>query len=793
MGLLANSNAIETGGYNIQRSLRFRSSASAYLSRTPAIAGNQKKFTWSGWVKRGTLGSGGTLFSAYGGTVDRDVYLAFGSSSGTGTIDTVNFFSPPVAGNFNVYSNAVYRDCSAFYNIVLSVDTTQATASNRVRLYVNGAEISYSGSSSYPTASQTLAINDTQRHTIGENGSLSSWGYFDGYLAEVNFIDGQALTPSSFGATDPVTGAWQPKKYTGTYGTNGFYLPFTDNTSATTLAYDKSGNGNNWTPNNISTTAGATYDSMTDVPTLTSATAANFAVAPPTAISGNSNVSISDGNLKITLGNTNQWRAAIASSISMSSVKFYWEATVLATVSGGTQIGIVNDDFFGYTGDFIISNAAYGCGYGSDGNIAKAGSVITSGATYTTNDVIGVAFDATNGSIQFYKNGTAQGTSVSINMAKSYVATVGGAQLNACSVAFNFGQRPFAYTPPTGFKALNTFNLPDPTIKKGNKYMDATLYTGNGGSLTVTNSGFQPDLIWAKSRSLANWHGLWDSVRGSNNLLYTNATDAENDADNLNITVNATGWSMNGVNSSFNANGSTQVGWQWKAGGTAVTNTAGSITSRVSAGATQGFSVVTYTSPNNVADQTVGHGLGVAPAMIIVKNRVSAYNWDIYHKSLGYNASLIFTTAATRSGAFGATINSSVFTTKNTYTHNGTDTYVAYCFAEIPGFSKFGSYTGNGSADGPFVFTNFQPRYILIKRTDTTGNWYVWDTARNTYNVVSAELYPNLSNAEATNADLDANANGFKIRNTTADFNANGGTYIYAAFATSPFKFSNGR
>ena len=223
--------------YQVARSLRFRSSSSAYLSRTPTSAGNRQKWTWSGWVKRGTLGSsaGSILFSAYNGAVNQDLYICFGSPTGTGTTtDSFNFFSPPAGTNVSVYSNSVYRDPSAWYHCIVAIDTTQATpASNRVRMYVNGSEISYNASSTYPSLYQNLQINSTQIHYIGQSAA----GYFDGYMAEVNFIDGQALTPSSFGTTDSVTGAWIPTKYTGTYGTNGFYLPFTNNATVTNGGY----------------------------------------------------------------------------------------------------------------------------------------------------------------------------------------------------------------------------------------------------------------------------------------------------------------------------------------------------------------------------------------------------------------------------------------------------------------------------------------------------------------------------------------------------------------------------
>jgi hypothetical protein len=358
----------------------------------------------------------------------------------------------------------------------------------------------------------------------------------------------------------------------------------------------------------------------------------------------------------------------------------------------------------------------------------------------------------------------------------------------------NFGQTAFAYTPPTGYKALNTANLPEPTIKKGDKYFDTKLYTGTGGSQSLSGLGFQPDLVWIKARSTASSHGLYDAVRGVGKVLLSNSTSAEQNYGSYGVTsFNSAGFSVNdlpgyGVNDS----GQTYAAWCWDANGAGSSNTAGTITSTVSANATAGFSIVTYTSPNSASDQTVGHGLGVKPSFIIVKNRDLTYNWDIYHASLGYNASLIFTTASTRSGAFGAEPTSTVFTTKTNYTHNSTNTYVAYCFSEVAGYSKFGSYTGNGSSDGPFVFCGFRPRWILLKST-SSGSWELYDTARDTYNQSEKTLEPNSSAVEGSGYPIDVLSNGFKVRTSNSQINYSSYSYIFAAFSETAFKYSNAR
>jgi hypothetical protein len=361
------------------------------------------------------------------------------------------------------------------------------------------------------------------------------------------------------------------------------------------------------------------------------------------------------------------------------------------------------------------------------------------------------------------------------------------------TVVCNFGQRPFSYTPPTGFVALKTFNLPNSTIVAGNKQMDATLYTGTGAALSVTNAGsFQPDLVWVKGRSGATDHALYDSVRGVQNQLESNNTTAE--------TAEATGLTAFGSNgftvgalAQMNTSAATYVGWQWKANGTAVTNTAGTVSAQLSANPTAGFSVATFTAPAS-GQFTIGHGLGVAPAFVTVKNLVASNSWWTYHSALGLNnvdyVVLDRTDAeasfSTMWGSSGMTSSTCGFTVGGAV--NASVSHVAYIWTPIAGYSAFGSYTGNGSTDGPFVYTGFRPRFIMVKRTDSTGTWEMYDTSRDTYNVMSADLAANLADAEVSIARFDSVSNGFKLRNTGAAVNASGGTYIYIAFAENPFK-----
>ena len=380
------------------------------------------------------------------------------------------------------------------------------------------------------------------------------------------------------------------------------------------------------------------------------------------------------------------------------------------------------------------------------------------------------------------------------------------AQYSTVSSATTFGQRPFAYTPPTGFVALNTFNLPTPTIgatasSQANEYFDVTTYTGNGTAGRVitmsnmTNVGF----AWVKIRSGADDHRLANTVTGGNKHLKSNATDAESTSTNMIQAFSSNTFTI-GSDTGVNANSSTYVGWVWANDGTSgSTNTAGSITSTVSANTTAGFSIVTYTGTG--ANATVGHGLGVAPSMVIVKARSTTGNWCIWHTKLTSGAyALFFNTDAQDNYP---TIWNSTIPTSTVFsigTASGTNvngqTQVAYCFAQIAGYSAFGSYTGNGSTDGPFVYTGFRPRFVLVKESSAAGNnWVIYDTARDAYNECSKILYPNASNAEfdGSTVNLDILSNGFKPRDNWGGNNNSGNTYIYMAFAENPFKYANAR
>jgi hypothetical protein len=533
---------------------------------------------------------------------------------------------------------------------------------------------------------------------------------------------------------------------------------------------------------------------MTDVPTLTSATTANFCVLNP--LDKGTNMTVLSANLQTT-SSAAAWTTAVA-TIGITSGKWYWE---YAPTSGSDIVcGIVTSQA---TRNNHVGSDSYGWAYYSGGDKVANNSFTAYGASYTSSDTIGVAFDADNGTLTFYKNNTSQGTAFTGLTGSTYFPANSHYQ---GATWINFGQRPFTYTPPTGFVRLNTFNLTTPTIgataaTTANKYFNAVTYTGAGAG-TVITTGFYPDFAWMKNRTAAFSNFVQDSVRGGSLYLLTDTTDADATI-SPSSTFSSTGITINGLSSYASNSSYNYVLWAWNANsGSTVTNTAGSITSTVSANTTAGFSVVTYTGTG--ANATVGHGLGVAPSMVIARGRsagTAGFNWRVYHGSLAATAYLeINTTSAQQTDAtvWNSTApTSSVFSLGTSGNVNGsTQTYVAYCFAQIAGYSAFGSYTGNGSSDGTFVYTGFRPRYIMIKNANVAGNnWWLLDTARSTYNVQDAKLDADTSNAEnnTTAVSMDFLSNGFKPRTTNGGANGNGNTMIFMAFAENPFKYANAR
>jgi hypothetical protein len=468
-------------GYQIPYSLRFRAANSAYLSRTSgATPTDQKRVTYSAWIKAAPSLSSSNQVAIVSFGSGNSGLIAWNISSYGGRL----FIRSD--GSNDIQYSGVFRDPSAWGNLVVSVDTTQATASDRVKVYWNGVAMTYQ-SGTYPTQNSNSNLNmaSTGCRLMSDQANGT---YLDGYLAETHMIDGQALTPSSFGQTD-ATGVWVPKKYAGTYGSQGYYLKFDNATSTTTIGNDSSGNANNWTTSGISVTSGVTFDQMTDSPTL------NYAVMNPLDLSGTA-ATFQWANMQVTRSGASFAQAYC--SIQMSSGKWYCEMTAgadVANLSLGLITGTANAAANRYLGQ-----DSFTYGYDPDGRKVNNASYSLYGNSWTAGDIIGIILDADNGKLYFSKNGTVQNSGDPVAGTNAAFTGLTGpyrfvaAFENGGICDFNFGQRSFSYTPPSGFKALNTQNITSTAVSTsgsftGNAAADGPFIWANGNPATLTING----------------------------------------------------------------------------------------------------------------------------------------------------------------------------------------------------------------------------------------------------------------------------------------------------------------
>ena len=813
------------GGIQIEKSLRFNSGDTAYLERTPSSASNRKTFTWSSWIKLSSADNV-SIFSV-GTSVTNRTFINTNSSR----IHVFNEVGDSI--NLNLLTTALLRDFTSWYHLVVAVDSTQATASNRVKIYLNNTQLTDFDTETYFSQNSDTFVSNNQVHRIG-NTTWANSNLFNGYMTEINFIDGNAYDPSYFGFTDAQTGQWRPKKYGGTYGTTGFHLDFSDNSSTAALGIDKSGNGNNFTSNNFSVTAGVTNDSFEDTPTN------NFPTMNPLN-RGVDNPTCTDGNLYFG-GSTDH--VVVATFAIPSSGKWYWEYT--KTTGTLLASGIIGDPEKTYLGtSTYLGGQANGYSVYANNGKAYANTV---NATYMaippTSTTIMIAFDADNRRLYFgadgnWGDGSGNTNQTFANAAIAHTVTAGitylpAGSFNSGSAFANFGQRAFSYTPPTGYRALNSKNIATPSasaIIKPQRHFETLLWDGNSTQdRNITGLEFKPDFVWIKSRSHATYGGglsyhhlIWDVLRG----VGSNTIGASSRKE---LTVNENYEQGRGANytdyyghvSSFNKDGfqldfvtgqppfyvnqtsRTYVAWCWKAGGgsntfnvdgtgyataSAAGITDGSIAlTGASVNREAGFSMVTYAGTGSAG--TVGHGLGKKPTFWLMKNTSDTSDWFVYYTftdgSLDYMY-LNTTAAKTNSGADDPTT-TTVGATSALSTSG--DTWIVYAWTDIPGYSKFGVYTGNGSADGPFIHLGFRPAWFLQKKTSGTGNWYLFDNKRSGFNVDNDMLVPNLTDAEYdgdTYPRLDFLSNGIKWRDAGSSVhNAANATYVYMAFAERP-------
>ena len=772
------------GDAKIQRSLRFDDGDSAYLSRTPSSAGDRRTFTISIWAKRGNTGSG-AMFGSWISDSDR---ATFRFSS-----DYIEFQDS--GSSASVKTNAVFRDVANWYHVVAAIDTTQGTQSNRGKIYVNGVQQSLS-SNNFTQNVQT-SVNNNSVQVFGTRWISGPNSNFDGYLAEINLIDGQQLDASYFGFTDSQTGIWMPKRYEGTYGTNGVRLDFSDNSSASTLAIDKSPNGNDFASTNV-----AVSDSVIDTPSN------NFCTL--NSVNKDSNTTLSEGNLKAAGSSSTAYSNHTHGTIAKSSGKWYYEVEYTSNAGGHNSnlpaIGWVRTSLDPSDNPTVSGGLCYRPANADyidlDGNDTSDDKPQTS-----TGNVIQVAIDLDAGKIWFGNGGTYFESGNPSTGANANLTFTGGAEeltpfvrSLSSTFNFNFGQRAFSYTPPTGFNKLSSSDsIPtSPSITKPQRHFDTILYTGDGqNNRKITGLEFKPGLVWLKQRAQSGGgeidgnHGWYDSVRGVTKRLKSNSSGAE---DTFAIGSFDDGGFTFATETYYNDNNDTFVGWFWKAGDATVTNNDGSITSSVSANTEAGFSIVTWTGTGS--DGTIGHGLGKVPSLYIVKRRNSSKDWYVQIGNItGFDLGRFLKLNAINginfaSDVFAASADTStVLNTKGDTATNGSgDTYIAYCWTSIPGYSKFGSYKGNGNADGSYVELGFRPAWLMIKNTATGTWWFIYDVKRETYNPMYNIFGSNVADAEYyDNAyKIDILSNGFKARGTQPEINKDGDTIIYMAFAEQP-------
>jgi len=656
---------------------------------------------------------------------------------------------------------------------------------------------------------------------IKRTDAVDNWIIMDNTRDPYNPADKWLYPSGNFeeydGATrelDFLANGFQPKAATTEFNASGstyIYAAFAD-TREYAYWYDQSGNNNDWTSEGGLTESDVMLDSPTN----------NFCTLNPLDEGGSNTVS--EGNLQYIKSGSNF--GPMRGTLGVTTGKWYFEA-MRNSDTDICQVGVSNNYDISQNGgdNTMASTGGIGAAWDSRGYYYRTGGSDSGKNTFATNEIVSVAFDADTGKIWWRKsggswqdsgnpetganpsftasgyselmpfvNGEAGGGLVANFGADSSFAGTKTPQSN--SDANDIGD--FFYPVPSGFKALCSANLEAPTVVPS-EHFNTVLYTGTGTTQSVAGVGFQPDFTWLKSRSAAGSNNVFDVVRGAPYRLYTNGTGAE-DSPNQLTSFDSDGFTL----ASGNNNGATYVGWNWKAGGSASSNSNGTITSQVSANVDAGFSVVSYTG-NGSAGATIGHGLGgVIPELVINKRRTSASEWWIvYHSSVctgDDNWLALNTTGALRSGGESMyDVSGFTSTTFGVNAGSGVNvsgaTQIAYCFHSVESYSKVGSYVGNGNANGPMVNCGFFPNFVMIKRTDSGSHWEIHDIAREPNNVKTKLLNADQSNAEDNNANssVDFISNGFKLRTSHAERNASGGTYIYAAFAESPFKNSNAR
>ena len=801
-----------TDNGTIAKSCIFNRADTAKLDRTPSSAGSRRIFTLSAWLKFGNTSTGGSgtgnFFFNSAISTNEQIYIGLDNNSNL-NISTNNSSG---AAKMGVTTNRTLEDTSKFYHIVVAFDTTQGTDSNKIKVYIDGTQetsfssTNYSGGDNYD-----LPINvDSANLRLGLLGPNSNY-YFDGYMAEVNFIDGTAYGPDTFGITDTSTGRWIPKSLGSiTYGTNGVRLTFA-NSAGQTIGDDTSGNGNDLTVTSL-----VASDIVTDSPTNNIAVMRNYDPAHTQTIT--------NGNLQTATTGTNAGHPVI-STLAPSSGKWYAEVRNSGTTGGNTYaLGLyILEDMTFWDGSANLYPG--GRRDNADGNgaalwlisggtnylvtSADGSYILNSNPSYTlgAGDVIGIAADRDNDLVTFYgNNGSAIGSATippgricftaMSNIALTYDwnfgqnGTFNGNETAGGETDAN-GEGDFYHSVPTGFKMLKQDNL---------SATDQNIEDGPTPPI--------PDLVWVKNRTdgTADEHQLYDSTRGVTKDINLDTAAETTTNDGLQKFV-AGGFEIED-DVSVNTADENYISWNWVGGGgTTSANSDGSgasLASTIQANQTAGFSIVQYTGSGSNA--TVAHGLSEAPEWIMIKNTSHTNSWITSHVGLTSQATYSLTmnnTNAEYSDAGTVFWNNAAPTNKvvsldtDTGVNGSSRTYIMYCWHSVPGYSKFGKYHGNGNANGPFIYTGFKPAMVMQKSLSSGTAWEIRDNLRGytptvghngiTGNPITQVLYPSNNDHEYTTDNCDFLANGFKWRSSGGNRNDSGKSYVYMAWAVHPF------
>ena len=742
--------------YGIKNAALF-DGTTGYLSRTAGLPTNYNKWTVSVWVKRNTLSSHQCIFSS-----------DLSGANYQGCFFNINDSIAVQDGVSNLIFTGLRRDTTGWYHVVVSFDNA-LVGNAKYAVYVNGVALSVASGAISATALWNLSVV-----FIGQDYSAGS--RLAGGLSEMHNIDGQVLTPAAFGKTDVYTGNWIAKKYTGTYGANGFYLGFTNPGN---LGEDRSGNVNTWT-----VTGGVSQVSST--PTNVAALW-NY-------LDKGTNITLSNGNRTMYSPASTAGARGVRSTLRLNlSEKHYFECSGTSASTQQIYCGVATGAWLNDTTSAFSDAFFYDLYYGRRHNFGLSDGIGTY-TQYTSGlHVIRFAIDASAKKIWVQVDaagwlgggdpsaGTSPTATYTDERDLMFVAQSYGATITAA-----FEEADWTYAAPTGFLASTTDNLPKVKDSIDNHFK-TVLYTGTGANQSITGVGFQPDFIWAKSRTALSHHRLFDACRGMgtiNKELSSNNNAPEGASQSCALTPTADGWdfSTTGIWEPNDSTGGNYVAWCASLPHTVLAKTGGTIVpTKEIYNPALGMSIVTYTG-NGVAGATVPHSLAKTPAMIIIKHRNGLGSPIVYHASagLGYltldtgnaygNAATYWTTAPTS-------------TLLNTLTANVEvnalgGTYVAYVFAESD-FIKIGSYTGNGSADGPMINAGIKPVWHLNKRADAVYGWDILDSVRDPYNVAKTKLVAHATTAEYAFDTEDMVSQGVKMRTADLGSNAAGGTYLY--------------